>query len=91
MRHREIIPPCYETRYRHKLNMLWPGEIMIKIIGVLLGLGGMLFIINWFMPAYIVFLLAGVTFTILLILVTVELHQDRVLNEIAMRENKKEK
>ena len=91
MRHREIIPPCYETRYRYKLNMLWPGEIMMKIIGVLLGLGGMLFIINWSMPAYIVFLLAGVTFTILLILVIVELHQDRVLNEIATRENEKEK
>ncbi len=64
---------------------------MIKIIGVLLGLGGMLYFVNWSMPAYIVFLLAGVTFSILLILVTVELHQDRVLNDIAMRENKKEK
>lgn len=64
---------------------------MMKIIGALLGLGGLLFIIKWSMPAYIVFLLAGVTFTILLILVTVELHQDRVLNEIAMRENQKEK
>lgn len=64
---------------------------MMKIIGALLGLGGMLYFVNWSMLAYIVFLLAGVIFTILLILVTVELHQDRVLNEIAMRENKKEK
>lgn len=63
----------------------------MKIIGALLGLGGMLYFVNWPMLAYIVFLLAGAIFTILLILVTVELHQDRVLNEIVMRENKKEK
>ena len=63
----------------------------MKIIGTLLGLGGILYIINQSMPACIVLLLAGVIFVILLIIVTVELHQDRVLNEIAMRDQQKEK
>ena len=30
----------YENRYRHKLNMLWPGQTMLKIVGVFLLMEG---------------------------------------------------
>ena len=33
-------PVTYETRYKHKLNMLEPGTVMLECIGVLL-LGGL--------------------------------------------------
>ena len=83
--------PRYETRYKHKLNMLWPGGAMMKAVAALLVLGGILSLIGWDNPAYYAFGLAGAVFGVLLILVAVELHQDRVLNEIAMKENREEK
>ena len=61
---------------------------MLKIVGVLLLLGIMFWLLKWNIIASTVFALAGVIFAILLILVAVELHQDKVLNEIAMRETK---
>lgn len=76
----------YENRYRHKLNMLWPGQTMIKIIGVLLLNGIVCGLLKWREFAAAAFALAGAVLAVLLILVAVELHQDRVLNEIAMRE-----
>ncbi|MGN1346497.1 MAG: hypothetical protein ACI4V1_06905 [Eubacteriales bacterium] len=77
----------YENRYKHKLNMLWPGQTMFKIACVLLLTGILFQRIKWRVIASAAFALAGVVFAVLLILVAVELHQDRVLNEIAMREN----
>lgn len=77
----------YENRYKHKLNMLWPGQTMLKIVGVLLLTGILLWLLKFQVIASAAFSLAGVVFAILLILVAVELHQDNVLNEIAMREN----
>lgn len=82
--------PCYETRYRYKLNMLWPGGKMMMATGVLAMLGGMMYLIHWHTLAYVAFTAAAVIFAVLLILVAIELHQDRILNEIAMGENKKE-
>ncbi|MGN1248621.1 MAG: hypothetical protein ACI4XW_00975 [Candidatus Spyradocola sp.] len=74
-------------RYRHKLNMLWPGQTMLGIAGVLALIGLVLRLLLWRAAAAVAFGLAGVVFAVLLILVAIELHQDRVLNEIAMREN----
>ncbi len=91
MKHARKEPPHYETHYRYKLNMLWPGGKMMKATGVLIGLGGILYLVGWRTHACIAFTLAGVVFAALLILVAVELHQDRVLNEIAMKENLEEK
>ena len=36
---KEKSPVTYETRYKHKLNMLEPGTAMLKWIGILLLVG----------------------------------------------------
>lgn len=77
----------YENRYKHKLNMLRPGETTLKIVGALLLIGILFWLLKWHRTAFAVFILAGVVFFVLVILIAVELHQDKVLNEIAMREN----
>ena len=77
----------YENRYKHKLNMLWPGQTMLKIVGVCLLRGILFWFLNWRVFAAVAFAPAAVVFAALLILVAIELHQDKVLNEIAMREN----
>ena len=75
----------YDERYRHKLNMLGPGQIMMMIVGVLAAVGVALRLFGLGTPAVIAFSLAGAVFAILLLLAAIELHQDRVLNEIAAR------
>ena len=65
----------YDARYRRKLNMLEPGALMLKIAGVLALIGVIAHGLKMRLIAMI------------LILVRIELHQDRVLNEIARREN----
>ena len=77
----------YESRYKHKLNMLWPGQTMLKIAGVFLLIGILFRLLKWRIFSCFAFALAAVVFAILLILVAIELHQDKILNEIAMREN----
>ena len=37
----------YENRYKHKLNMLWPGQIMLKIVGVFLLMGIPFWLLKW--------------------------------------------
>lgn len=88
MKHPLKNPPCYETRYRHKLNMLWPGGKMMAAAGVLAALGTVCTLVRQQALATVAFAAAAVVFAVLLVLVAVELHQDRVLNEIAAKENK---
>ena len=52
----------YESRYRHKLNMLWPGQTMLKIVGVFLLMGLLFRFLKWrgfasgaFVPTAVVF------------------------------------
>ncbi len=85
MKHKDI---SYENRYKHKLNMLEPGLVMIKVIGVLLCVGVFLWAVGWRPLSIILFILAGGVFITLLILIIIEAHQDKVLNDIAMHENK---
>ena len=80
----------YENRYRHKLNMLWPGQTMLSITGALLLIGILCELLNWHRPATAAFTLAAAVLAVLLILVAVEMHQDRVLNEIAVREQEEQ-
>lgn len=80
----------YENRYRHKLNMLWPGQTMLSITGALLLIGILCELLNWHRPATAAFMLAAAVLAVLLILVAVELHQDRVQSEIAMREQEEQ-
>ncbi|MGM9596714.1 MAG: hypothetical protein ACI3XO_02755 [Eubacteriales bacterium] len=81
----------YENRYKHKLNMLWPGQTMLKIAGVFFLIGILAWILKWRVFAFAAFALAAVVFAVLLVLVAIELHQDKILNEIAMRENEEKK
>ena len=69
----------YETRYKHKLNMLEPGTALLKWSGLFLLVG---------LASYIAFGLAAALFLLLLILRVIEAHQDGVLNKIAAREKK---
>lgn len=77
----------YENRYKHKLNMLWPGQTMLIVTFVLFLIGILFQLIQLRVIAAVAFALAGLVFAVLLILVAIEQHQDRVLNEIAKREN----
>lgn len=81
-------PVTYETRYKHKLNMLEPGTVMLECIGVLLlgGLVARLFRLK--IVSYIIWGIAGAIFLVLLILLAVEANQDNVLNSIAAQEHK---
>ena len=83
-------PVTYETRFKHKLNMLEPGTAMLKWIGILLLAGLVLRLLRLKLVSYITFGLAGVIFLLLMILLAVEAHQDSVLNEIAAREYKED-
>ena len=76
----------YENRYRHKLNMLEPGTRMLKLAAALASVAGVCALFKWTLAARLLALAAGLVMGILLLLVTVELHQDKILNEIAARE-----
>lgn len=76
----------YENRYRHKLNMLEPGTRMLKLAAILAAAAGLCELFGWALAARLLALAAGLTVGILLLLVAVELHQDKVLNEIAAHE-----
>ena len=83
-------PETYETRYKHKLNILEPGTAMLKWIGILLLIGLVLRLFRLKLVSYIVWGLAGAIFFLLLILLAIEAHQDSVLNEIAAQEHKED-
>ena len=83
-------PETYETRYKHKLNMLEPGTVMLKWMGILLLVGLVLWLLRLKLVSYIVLGLAGAIFLLLLILLAIEAHQDSVLNEIAAQEYKED-
>ena len=78
-----------EKRYKHKLNMLEPGTKMLKCIGILSLIGILLYVFQFRIIAFCVWAVSGIIFAILLIFLAIEAHQDNVMNEITMKENKK--
>ena len=78
-----------EKRYKHKLNMLEPGTRMLKWIGILILIGVLLYVVQFRIAAFCVWAAAVIIFVVLLILLSIEAHQDNVLNEMAIEENKK--
>ncbi|MDC7287192.1 hypothetical protein NXH76_05220 [Blautia schinkii] len=84
MKHKNMY---YDNHYKYKLNMLEPGLIMMKLIGVLFVTGILLWAAGWHWLSSITLFLAGSVFAVLLILLAIEAHQDKVLNDIALREN----
>ena len=87
MSHEKKLPVTYDNRYRHKLNMLNPGTEMIKWIGALVLIGLALLLLRLNLVAYFIFGLAGLLVVALVVLLVVESHQDRVLNELALQED----
>ena len=80
----------YDTRFRHKLNMLEPGTVMLKWVGIFLLLGVVMRLIRRELAALISFGFAG-ALLLLVILLAVETHQDNVLNAIAAREQQEQR
>lgn len=78
----------YETRFKHKLNMLEPGIAMCRVICALVALGIAFLLMPIKIIAYIAFGLAGLTLLVLLLLLIIEAHQDKVLNEIAAQQRR---
>lgn len=81
-------PAARETRFRHKLNMLEPGTVMLKWAGIFLLLGLVLRLAQRRGAACISFGLAGAMLLMLVVLLASEAHQDRVLNKLAEQEHK---
>ena len=69
--------------------MLEPGIRMLKWMGILILIGILLYIFQIRMAAYCVWAVSGIIFVVLLILIAIESHQDNVMNEIAIKENKR--
>lgn len=66
------------------------GTIMLKWVGIFLLIGLALELLRWKLAAAIAFGFSGALFLLLLILLAIEAHQDRVLNEIAAQEHRDE-
>ena len=77
-----------EKRFKHKLNMLEPGTKMLKWIGILALAGLLLYILRFRMAAFCVWVFSGAIFVVLIVLLVIEGHQDKVLNDIAIKENR---
>ena len=69
--------------------MLEPGTRMLKWNGILILIGILLFVFHLRKAAFCIWAVSGIVFVILLILLAIESYQDNVLNEIAIKENKK--
>lgn len=52
---KEKPPVTYATRYRYKLDMLEPGTIMLKWVGIFLLIGLALELLRWKLAAAIAF------------------------------------
>lgn len=77
----------YDKRYKYKLNMLEPGLIMMKIIGALFVFGIAFWVAKWHSLSIFFLFLSGAVFAVLLVLLAIEAHQDKVLNGYCQREN----
>ena len=75
--------------FRHKLNMLELGLVMLRFAGGFAALGALCLLSGWRTAAKIAFLLAAAIFAVLLVLVRIELYQDDMLDRQALEENRK--
>ena len=79
---------AYEARFRHKLNILEPGAILLKWIGLLFVLGLALLLLHLRTAAWVLFGLSGLLFFVLVVLLAIEAYQDKVLYELAVQEDR---
>jgi hypothetical protein len=75
--------------YKHKLNMLEPGLKMIKAIGIFGVMGFIFHVTKLVLISYIFSGLAALLGIVLWILLIIESHQDKVLNEQVIQERRK--
>jgi hypothetical protein len=76
-------------KYKYKLNMLEPGLKMIKVIGIFLVLDFLFYMIRVNLLCLIFSSLAALLSITLFILLIIENHQDRVLNDQAIQERRR--
>lgn len=76
-------------KYKYKLNMLEPGWKMIKAIGIFVVLGVIFHMTKVLLLCYIFIGLAVLLGMVLWVLLIIESHQDKVLNEQAIQERRK--
>ena len=69
--------------------MLEPGVKMLAAFGILAAIALVFYLLRWEIPAYVAAGIAGLILIVLTILLIIEAHQDKVLNEKAIKENKK--
>lgn len=80
----------YEMKkYKHKLNMLEPGSKMIKAIGIFVGISFVFYLFRLMLLCYVFCGISVLIGAILLILLMIESHQDKVLNEQAIHERRR--
>ncbi len=77
-------------KYKYKLNMLEPGWKMIKAIGIILGIGFISNIAKLVLMSYIFYGLPASLGIVLWTLLIIESHQDKVLNEQALQERRRD-
>ena len=70
-----------DKRFRHKLNMLEPGIVMLRINAALVACGTIFSLLEWKTVSIIAFGLAALLMLALIILLLIEQQQDRALNE----------
>lgn len=71
--------------YKHKLNLLVPGGILAKLSGVFFLLGLLSWCVNLLWLRNILLAISVSLAIVLVILVLIEQHEDKVLNEQALR------
>lgn len=77
-----------QKKYKYKLNMLEPGGVMIKLIAILSLAAFIFYLVKIYQLCLLFIGIGGLVFLILIILLTIEQHQDRVLYEDAKEHDK---
>lgn len=76
-----------KPRYKYKLNMLEPGIVMLKIIVALLLVAVVLYLTSNRFLAFCLSSIAGFIFLLMIILIFIEQHQDKMLYEDVKKED----
>ena len=72
---------------RHKLNMLEPGAVLLKIMGVLILAGAVARWLGAFIISTVLWAAAGLMLAVLIFLLIIEQHQDKRMYLKAKKEN----
>ena len=76
-----------EKHFRYKLNMLEPGIMMIRMIGVFAAMALLFWAVEWNILCIAALATAGIILLVLLFLIVIEAYQDNVLDKILIVDN----